>query len=117
MHSISRRRALQWLSALGVAAGWSGFALAASCGSLASELDLSGARELGREYLASHPDDAEVKSVAKLLTVDAGRPEQIDHLRRRMHDDFAAGRIVNLSGWFMSSTEARIFAALSSCVS
>ena len=73
-------------------------------------------RDLGRRYMTIRPDDEKVEQVASMLTQDVAL-EQVEALRRDMHADFAAERIVNLDGWFLSETEGRLFAALSRCAS
>jgi hypothetical protein len=114
--AIGRRRALLWLSALGVSVGLHGVARGRSCASFASDLDLDAVRDLGREYLLAHPDDPEVGDVESLLGVAATTElQQVRQLRERMQEDFSADRLVQLSGWFVSVTEGRVFAALSRC--
>lgn len=112
---ISRRSALQWLVALGAFAGPIGVASSSSGSSLLRDLDLGAICDLGREYVSAHPEDSGVRAVASLLGVDSDAPERVEAVRDLMQRDFAADRLVHLSGWFISVTEARVFAALSRC--
>ncbi|MGH8175620.1 MAG: hypothetical protein ACREV5_05090 [Steroidobacter sp.] len=119
-HELDRRRVLQLLAALGVALGAPGLSVAdssATCGSaLAEGLDMKAVREIGREYLAAHPEAAVLAGVIALLEAESSaQPSSIAKLRKMMHADYAAGRIINVSGWFLSATEAHIFAGLSRC--
>ena len=101
---------------------------AASVGSqngLASKLidlfrDRDSARGVGREYLRIAPVEADALKLTELIC--AGRPERYAELShasmvkvRRMllhqqREDFDQGRIVNVKGWILSQTEARLCA-------
>jgi hypothetical protein len=45
---------------------------------------------------------------------DVKRPKSKDRVRRdlsnRVHDDFAEGKLVNVAGWMLALTEARLYA-------
>lgn len=84
--------------------------------------DLAAAKRLGQAYLASHPNEFD----HRLLTdgvLDAlriwGGPGAIGSIqesvlvaraRRALTDDYLAGRVVDVDGWVLSLTEARLYA-------
>ena len=82
--------------------------------------DKDSARVVGREYLRIVPAEADALKLAELIC--AGRPERYAELShasmvkvRRMllhqqREDFDQGRIVNVKGWILSQTEARLCA-------
>lgn len=115
---IDRRRALQMLSALGVtlaAPNSAGAATTSDCGRwLSEDLELEALRVLGREYSAQHAGDAGTSRVATLIA--AGSDDAaIATLQGLVRADYASGRMVRLSHWFVSDTEGRIFAVLAEC--
>lgn len=116
---MNRRRLMQLILALGASAAMHGkVALAAGgCRSpMFSGMDVAAAQELGREYLTDRPNSEALETIARLLTdAAANEAEALAELRKKVLADFTAGRIVNLSGWFVSETEGRVFAALSRC--
>jgi hypothetical protein len=83
--------------------------------------DLDAARRLGRTYLDEHPDEAGEARLQRLLLQSspgwsraqeaAVDPEVLRTLaRREARRDYAAGRVVSVSGWYLSRTEARLAA-------
>ena len=82
--------------------------------------DPAHARTVGREYLAAHPREAGLEQLTRLLL--EGRPSLADALatpassdwrglvRVAHREDFAEGRVVNVRGWILSHSEARMFA-------
>jgi hypothetical protein len=82
--------------------------------------DKDSARAVGREYLRIAPVEADTLKLTELIC--AGRPERYAELSyastvklRRMllhqqREDFDKGRIVNVKGWILSQTEARLCA-------
>lgn len=117
--SIDRRRLLQLIFAVGAAAALPekpAFAAGTDCGPAWFDgLDMASIQELGREYQARRPVEAGIEAVARLLASSSNEDEAVAELRTKVLADFAAGRIVNLSGWFVSETEGCVFAALSRC--
>lgn len=115
-NQMNRRRLVQLFFALGASAVMHDKVAADSCrSSMFSGVDLAAAQELGREYLAKSSSE-EIGTVARLLQGPvANEDEALAELRTKMLADFTAGRIVNLSGWFVSETEGCVFAALSRC--
>jgi hypothetical protein len=107
---MDRRVALRMLAAVVASCGCSGAGAACSAAFM-DGIDVNAARELGQEYLRSHAQDAELKTVASMIsqTRSDWRPV-MDELRTMMRADYEAGRLVNLSGWFLSKTEARLLA-------
>ncbi|MET0533835.1 MAG: hypothetical protein ABW171_06385 [Steroidobacter sp.] len=109
---MDRRHLLQLILALGTTIVLSDTAASSACAkSLLGDLDAGLIEELGREYLAGRRDSAALDAVVKLLNADHALIE----LRKKVQADFTAGRLVNLSGWFVSETEGCVFAALSRC--
>jgi hypothetical protein len=75
---------------------------------------------VGREYLKVRPRESNAETLAALLHSalrlpgsragygDAGDLRSV--LRRRVREDFACGRTVEVRGWLLSETEARVCA-------
>ena len=116
---INRRRLMQLILALGASAAMHDKVALASgshCpSSMFGGLDLAAAQNLGREYLAGRNNSEAIETVARLLENPRNEDEALAELRRNVLADFTAGRIVNLSGWFVSETEGCVFAVLSRC--
>jgi len=79
--------------------------------------DKDSARAVGREYLRIAPVEADTMKLTELIC--AGRQEryaelsQVNVRRMLLHqprEDFDKGRIVNVQGWILSETEARLCA-------
>jgi hypothetical protein len=82
--------------------------------------DKDSARVVGREYLRIKPVEADTLKLTELIC--AGRQDryaELSHsgmvkLRRMLlhqqREDFDKGRIVNVQGWILSETEARLCA-------
>jgi hypothetical protein len=86
------------------------------------EPGLWGARRIGRAWLRAHPEEADRIALERLLaplpealrrTGSLRDPKVLEWLRERQRADFAADRIVELDGWWLSQTEARLCAYLS----
>lgn len=118
-NQMDRRRLLQLIVALGASAVMHDKVALAASGhcrtTLFDGLDVASIQALGREYLTSRPGSEALEAVAKLLADSSSDDETLAELRSKTLEDFAAGRIVNLSGWFVSETEGCVFAALSRC--
>ncbi len=71
--------------------------------------------QLAREFLATEPEEAPLRDLTKLIMRDDDEQRIIGALRRLIEADYKSNQIVNLSGWFVSQTEARVFAVLSRC--
>jgi hypothetical protein len=120
--SIARRDVLALLCASGVMA--CGLVQAAESGAppgvstLAKDMDFSAIHALGAQYRKGHPNDADSELISKLLRNRSLTPEKIAaRLRLMVTDDYRRDRIVELSGWHLSRTEARVFTALSDYLS
>jgi hypothetical protein len=84
--------------------------------------DIAAGGRLGRAYLTAHPDELDlqrlVNGVFGPMRLSGGAdaidstPEAvlIARVRRVVIDDYLAGRIVNIDGWVLSITEARLYA-------
>jgi hypothetical protein len=73
---------------------------------------------LGRHYLASTPQEADASRLRTLLAGALGDAQTAtDALRGRVRQairaDFAANRVVDVNGWLLSRTEARLCALAS----
>lgn len=76
------------------------------------------AAAIGRAYLAGHPQDADPDTLVENVTAGlrcrgcdpeaAGRADLRQAIAREVRDDFAQGRVVNVDGWVLSATEARL---------
>jgi hypothetical protein len=113
--SIDRRRALQLIASLGAILATAAISEAAVCPAwlMANRTELDGLRELGREYIGRHPQDSAIGGVWSLISSERPQSETLHDLEQRIRGDYEAGDIVRLSGWYVSVTEARTFAALS----
>jgi hypothetical protein len=93
-------------------------------GSPASELELTNrvaalfddagaVRELGRAYLDDHPAEDDERELARLL--ERAHPgwaggDLRGRARTAARDDYRAGELVGVEGWYLSRTEARLAA-------
>ena len=78
--------------------------------------DTEGARLIGREYLKVNPEESNPDKLVALMThtgpfapgtlVDAR--EARNFLQQRIREDFRFRRTVELQGWVLSRTEARL---------
>lgn len=77
------------------------------------------AREIGRRYLALRPGEAGLNRLTTLIyrtPENRARLENADaellrgFLSRQQQEDFELERVVNVSGWILSETEARLCA-------
>jgi len=63
---------------------------------------------VGNAYLKQYPNDANVGRLEQALQLPAKNPtDHLDRLERAVRADFANGRVVRVSGWSLSQTEAR----------
>ena len=78
-----------------------------------------GARALGMRYLAIAPHEADPLALARLVAGSSRRLLTLAGadvvtlralLAKQQRSDFAGGRVVNIDGWLLSLTEARICA-------
>jgi hypothetical protein len=85
--------------------------------SLASEV--RGAAVLGSAYLERNPDEADPDTLVSILLqgvpaeVTAARESLAPRLRERNRRDFEAGDVIELDGWILGRTEARLYALAS----
>jgi hypothetical protein len=115
---IDRRCVLRMVVALGTTLAVSKGAIAADdgCGRWLSE-DVEGEalQTLGREYVALRGSDEGVGRIAELIAAAESDDTAIAALQELVRTDYGSGRIVQLSHWFVSETEGRIFALLADC--
>lgn len=111
--SVDRRVLLQMLAA--TVAGC-GLGAAACSAQFIDGIDWQAVRKLGEEYLLTHGKDAELDNITAMINGTRSDWQPVlDELRTVMRADYEAGRLVNLSGWFVSKTEARLLAGFSTC--
>ncbi len=111
---IERRVILQMLCALGAAAVMPAVASTDAARSLAEGIDTAAIHRLAAQFRALDPAAAELKAVRALLDDLGADPERLlRRLRESMHADYREARYVQLSGWFVSRTEAGLIATLS----
>ena len=115
--TLDRRRFLQ-LAATGMAAGLTTSACARDTGEDAGAVDKPAlvemlgparVREIGTQYRAAVPNENTATTLRDAISISQ---RQFPFIRRRsieeqIHDDFAIGRTVVVSGWILSETEAR----------
>lgn len=75
---------------------------------------------VGLEYLRAFPAEGNAEQLASLIGSGLSKPSQSlarasrkeikSLLTRQQRDDFAADRIVNVGGWVLSCSEARLYA-------
>lgn len=130
MDNIARRNVLVSLAAmlagvmlpsLGLAAGQ---VSGSQIGGLLNILvpDLAAAGRLGRSYLSAHPAELDSQRLADGVLGPLRLPAAADAIdstpetvliaraRRVVVDDYVAGRVVDIDGWVLSITEARLYA-------
>ena len=80
---------------------------------------LSKSRSLGRSYLQDHSKETDQNWLETTIADSCHRQEAV-HDRQDDHDvgaqirsDFARGRTVEVNGWILSRTEARLYALIS----
>jgi hypothetical protein len=76
------------------------------------------AARVGRAYLAAHPEVGNLDLLTADLVGDLRQrgcaPEHSScaslrtALSRQVHEDFTSGRVVQVDGWFLSATEAKL---------
>lgn len=83
--------------------------------------DQKAAEQLGREYLAAHPQyrsqETLVKAIKKALyafSPDARRASKEEHmataLQQLIKDEYKKNQVESISSWLLSVTEARLYA-------
>lgn len=86
--------------------------------------DRRSARVVGHEYLRSAIDEADIGSLVTLILGDHEGQKSVNldvdygachaQLQYRMKSDFASGHVVDVGGWILSETEARLCALAAS---
>ncbi len=81
---------------------------------------LASAREIGRIYLAQHPEENSIPALTRLIRLSMaleeedgagfGRQPLSAKLTSRVRADFEMGFTVEVGGWILSRTEARLCA-------
>jgi len=110
MSPIGRRDLLLALAALGTGALAAAPASAAGAAVL-GQIDVEGAAEVGRAYLAAHPQATAARLTARLLPSGPG-PAALAGLRAKAREDFRRGRVFVHRGWRLSDTEGALMALL-----
>ncbi len=76
----------------------------------------AGSRAVGESYLLAFPQERDVETLRRLLSADlpargaADCADPTRELRSRIRAEFAAGEVVQVSGWILSRSEARLAA-------
>ena len=69
---------------------------------------------VGRQYVADHPDEATPEALRAALGIGGEAATEPSELlarhRTAVRDDLASGRTVDVAGWVLARTEARIAA-------
>jgi len=72
------------------------------------------ARSIGAEYIRGCPVEADKRLLVSLMGEKAGPALPLEELRTeiqaQIRDDFTHGRVVQVQGWVLSCTEARLCA-------
>jgi hypothetical protein len=128
MKSLARRKLLQHLVLAALLGALPASLRRAGAGARAEALaarltgclsDAGGAYRLGAAYLVVAPEEADRARLALHIAGGAARaralarrdtPDLRRWLRGRQRRDFAAGRTVEVAGWVLSRTEARLCA-------
>ena len=76
--------------------------------------ELTVLRRMGEEYTVDFPEDNSGRDQIEKILGDAelSAEEIINQLRILVRDDYEMERLVNLSGWNLSLTEARVMAVI-----
>jgi hypothetical protein len=75
---------------------------------LAAICDPQTVRKIGTDYRTTTTNESREADLTNLLTTGLDQnKDQTQQLNTKIHDDFAAGRIVTLEGYVISITEAR----------
>ena len=84
--------------------------------------DMAAAGRFGQSYLTAHPVERDFQQLADSVlgslrlpttaeAVDSNpKPVLIARARQVVIDDYVAGRVVEIDGWVLSITEARLYA-------
>lgn len=124
-HSIGRRSAVLTLGMAGVtlalaphvAPSGDGIPLGRWLGTMIADLD--SARQVGRAYLAQVPAEADRERLLTQLFprldpgAEGGSADWRGSFAARCRQDFAEGQTVQVEGWVLSLTEARLCALAS----
>jgi hypothetical protein len=85
---------------------------------IAAELfdDFGAARAVGREYLDQRPEEAGKETLLELLSLREDLDPTIvrERMRAQVRRDYERARVVLVSGWYLSRTEARLCALAAS---
>jgi hypothetical protein len=111
MPSVTRRRLLELLAAAAALAAAPAWARPSRPGPEASwpwsAAGLRSAEAIGRRLVARRPDQAVELAARAARTARRADPRD---LRRRIREDFAGDRVVQVDGWVLSHTEAGLCA-------
>ncbi len=73
----------------------------------------AGSRAVGESYLLAFPQERDVEILRRLLSADVAVADCADptgELTSRIRAEFAAGEVVQVGGWILSRSEARLAA-------
>jgi hypothetical protein len=78
--------------------------------------DFGAARAVGREYLQQRPEEAGKETLLELLSLRDDLDPMVvrERMRAEVRRDYDHARVVLVSGWYLSRTEARLCALAAS---
>jgi hypothetical protein len=73
---------------------------------------LAVAAPIGQAYLQTYASEADGQLLTDLLVAQLAAPagDVLEQLAAAVRDDFCAGRVVEVEGWLLARTEARLCA-------
>lgn len=128
MKNITRRQAFRYLAGAGVVAiipriamptAGDAFAVKAARRLFGHLESRASAAWIGLEYLREYPSENNIRVLGESLDFLAkydlkniSDQDAMSLYAERISQDFESGDVVNLEGWILSKTEARVFALL-----
>ncbi len=127
--SLSRRDfILSLLSGIAAAATLQGCGSPADTGQIAQRIsqtigDTAAAKRFGAAYLRDHPDDTGIEilleRIDEKLIPEFGQGMDLDdpqllaqHLDKQIRNEYRHSEVVQVEGWILSRTEARLYALI-----
>ena len=76
------------------------------------DLDPAAAARLGQVYLAAYPEENDAQGLLDALVQAVGGGETFAALDRAVRAEYARGEFVQVNGWILSRSEARLYALI-----